>query len=272
MTSFKPTYTPLTALSDTLLQRGFALLQNQDFYAFSNSSVAKWEELKTEWNSLESDQYLKDGGTYRKRKHASVVVCDQEVKQVSYRPHFQPISYNALHGGMQRWFSECSVNFLTSAPLQNLLSALAKTFDRIESVRNHQLLQPIPWFTEIHQFRIDTANGIGRPTPEGAHRDGVHYVAVLLVDRHSVKGGESRVFSADGPHGERFTLEESWTLLILDDLKVLHETTPIQPLDRLHPENTWRDTLVLTFRKDHFLEDVMTKQDNNPSHQDPSQC
>jgi hypothetical protein len=26
---------------------------------------------------------------------------------------------------------------------------------------------------EAHQFRIDTAEGIGRPTPEGAHRDGV---------------------------------------------------------------------------------------------------
>ena len=28
------------------------------------------------------------------------------------------------------------------------------------------------WFVEAHQFRIDTLHGIGRPTPEGAHRDG----------------------------------------------------------------------------------------------------
>ena len=38
------------------------------------------------------------------------------------------------------------------------------------------------WFIEAHQFRIDTADGIGRPTPEGAHRDGVDLVAVFLVD------------------------------------------------------------------------------------------
>ena len=272
MTSFKPPYTPLTALSDTLLQRGFALLHQQDFYAFTHTTGEQWEDLKPEWTTLDSDQYLKDGGTYRKRKHASVIVCDQEVTHVAYRPHFQPLSYNALHGGMQRWFTECSDNFLTSPPLQKLLSALAKTFDLLESSQNNQFLQPTPWFTEIHQFRIDTANGIGRPTPEGAHRDGVHYVAVLLVDRHCVKGGESRVFSAEGPHGERFTLEESWTLLILDDLKVLHETTPIQPLDRLHPERTWRDTLVLTFRKDHFLEDAPTALDTASPHQDSSLC
>ncbi|MFX8160728.1 2OG-Fe dioxygenase family protein, partial [Acinetobacter baumannii] len=30
-----------------------------------------------------------------------------------------------------------------------------------------------PWFIEAHPFRIDTSDGIGRPTPEGAHRDGV---------------------------------------------------------------------------------------------------
>ena len=63
-----------------------------------------------------------------------------------------------------------------------------------------------PWFVEAHPFRIDTTDGIGRPTPEGAHRDGVDLVAVLLVARHGVKGGETRVFDADGPHGLRFTL------------------------------------------------------------------
>ena len=111
-----------------------------------------------------------------------------------------------------------------------------------------------PWFVEVHQFRIDTSHGIGRPTPEGAHRDGVNFVAVLLVERHCVTGGESRVFDANGPQGQRFTLDQPWTLLLLDDTKVLHETTPIQPQDRNHPENTWRDTLVLTYRQDNFLE------------------
>ena len=62
------------------------------------------------------------------------------------------------------------------------------------------------------------------------------------------------MFDANGPQGQRFTLDQPWTLLLLDDTKVLHETTPIQPQDRNHPENTWRDTLVLTYRQDNFLE------------------
>jgi hypothetical protein len=64
-----------------------------------------------------------------------------------------------------------------------------------------QVRGPQPWFIEAHQFRIDTAGGIGRPTPEGAHRDGVDLVAVFLIARDGIKGGETRVFQANGPPG-----------------------------------------------------------------------
>jgi hypothetical protein len=106
-----------------------------------------------------------------------------------------------------------------------------------------------PWHIEAHQFRIDTSNGIGRPTPEGAHRDGVDFVAILLVARENVSGGESRIFEFNGRHGQRFTLSEPWTLLLLDDQRVIHESTPIQPT----AEGGHRDTLVLTFRTGGFL-------------------
>ena len=105
-----------------------------------------------------------------------------------------------------------------------------------------------PWFVEAHQFRIDTNDGIGRPTPEGAHRDGVDFVAVLLVGRSNIKGGETRVFAADGPDGKRFTMLEPWTLLLLDDAAMIHESTPIQATG----ENGHRDTLVLTWRANAF--------------------
>jgi hypothetical protein len=106
------------------------------------------------------------------------------------------------------------------------------------------------WFIEAHSFRIDTSDGLGRPTPEGAHRDGVDFVAVVFVGRRGVRGGETRIFEADGPLGVRFTLEQPWTTLLLDDPRVVHESTPIQPLDPAI--KGWRDTLVLTYRADGF--------------------
>src|SRR5690606_22761066 len=92
--------------------------------------------------------------------------------------------------------------------------------------------------------------GIGRPTPEGAHRDGVDFVAILMVGRENIRGGESRVFEAHGPKGLRFTVMEPWSALLIDDARVIHETTPIQPAQGAPG---WRDALALTDRADGFL-------------------
>jgi hypothetical protein len=45
-------------------------------------------------------------------------------------------------------------------------------------------------------------------------------------------------------------MTEPWTALLLDDERVIHETTPIQPLAA--GERGWRDTLVITLRSHGF--------------------
>ena len=75
---------------------------------------------------------------------------------------------------------------------------------------------------------------------------------MVLVNRRGVKGGESRVFDAHGPNGVRFTLTEPWSVLLLDDARVIHETTPIQP----DGEAGVRDTLVITYRRGGFQDPV----------------
>jgi hypothetical protein len=71
-----------------------------------------------------------------------------------------------------------------------------------------------------------------------------------MVDRTGVKGGETRVFEASGPNGQRFTLSQPWSVLLLDDERVIHESTPIQPIT----EGGHRDTLVVTLREGGFQE------------------
>ena len=115
------------------------------------------------------------------------------------------------------------------------------------------------WYLEAHQFRIDTEGGIGRPTPEGAHRDGVDFVSVVLVGRREVRGGETRVFEAHGNRGVRFTMEQPWSMLLMDDARVIHETTPLQTdgAGGVSPRASAlgvRDTLVLTYRARGFQE------------------
>ncbi len=241
--SFTAPRTTPDGVDSALRSRGYAVLAPGDVAALAGVSLAELDALTPSWDNLQLDHYLKDGGNYRKRRHSCFLVEDGEVQQVPHRVHWQSLDYNALHGGMQRWFEPVDPTVVTKRAWTKLLLGLADVFSAA---------MPVPrWHIEAHQFRIDTSDGLGRPTPEGAHRDGVDFVAVLLVARHGIKGGETRVFQANGPDGQRFTLEQPWSMLLLDDAKVIHESTPIQPLDGFG----FRDTLVLTFRAAGFQGD-----------------
>ncbi len=244
MTPFAPPKTPLADLPSTMRAQGFAVLDAQTVQSWAGVSAAQLAALVPSWNRLAPDQYLKDGGRYRKRRHSSHIVSADGLALAEHRAHWQPLEYNALHGGMRRWFEPVEAQTIEQAGWAALLRAVAGAATGLRGART--------WFVEAHQFRIDTADGIGRPTPEGAHRDGVDLVAVFLVSRHQIRGGETRVFDAKGPMGQRFTLSEPWSVLLLDDERVIHESTPIQP-DADDPAQCWRDTLVLTCRRDEFL-------------------
>ncbi|TSE28353.1 2OG-Fe dioxygenase [Tepidimonas thermarum] len=232
-------------LDATLARQGYAVLGATAVRDWLGLDAAALEALRPAWEDLPADRYLKDGGRYRRRRHGCFIVDGEAVQPVPPRAHYQPLEYNALHGGMRRWFAPLTDALLGQPASTRLLQRTAAVASALKGARR--------WYVEAHPFRIDTTGGIGRPTPEGAHRDGVDLVAVFLVARHGIKGGESRVFEADGPNGQRFTLTEPWSVLLLDDARVIHETTPIQPL--VEGQLGWRDTLVLTYRAGGFLGD-----------------
>jgi hypothetical protein len=236
-------FTDLPHLTEALRTQGYALVRPQDVAALAGCTLDDLGAMAPSWDRLAPDRYLKDGGRYRFRRHSCFIDDGGTLTLAPHRAHWQPVEYNALHGGMHRMFEPVEPGTVAKAAWGRLLRALGETFANVKGKQ--------PWYVEAHQFRIDTAEGIGRPTPEGAHRDGVDFVAVILVDRHNIKGGETRVFEANGPDGKRFTMLEPWTMLVLDDASVIHESTPIQPTG----ENGHRDTLVLTWRAGAFQGD-----------------
>ncbi len=258
-----PPYTGADRALIELRDSGYVVLAPDALTEITGANIAQLEALRPAWDRLPLDEHLLDGGRYRRRRHGSFVVEGDRLTAVAHRAHWQPEEYNALHGGMQRWFEPLEPGFRSEPVWTQLMLGIARLLFRAE---------PTPrWFIEAHPFRIDTAAGIGRPTPEGAHRDGVDFVALILIGRHAIKGGETRVFDADGPKGQRFTLSEPWSMLLLDDRRVIHESTPIQqenaqrspglkstqsqqgdPAQDSVDRAGHRDTLVLTFRSAGF--------------------
>ncbi|HEX4048783.1 MAG TPA: 2OG-Fe dioxygenase family protein, partial [Elusimicrobiota bacterium] len=154
------------------------------------------------------------------------------------QPHYQSRDYNALNGGVARWFEPVSPGVVSGPALASVLALGRALFGALSP--------GAAWKIELHQFRIEAkAGAAGLPTPEGVHRDGVDYALVLLVRRENVASGTTSVHEPSGRALGSFTLSAPLDMAIVDDARVLHGVTPVAPLDPSRP--AFRDVLVATF-------------------------
>lgn len=227
-----------------LLREGHAFLQGPELrpLLLENGRLDDWEAFAASWGDMPLDAYMADGGRYRRRRHAVfAVTSDGGVQRQSHQPHYQSIDYNTLNGGVERWFEPITDASGASASLHTILRFCSSTFGVLAP-------QVARWHVETHQFRIEArADMQGLPTPEGMHRDGVDYVLVLLVKRHNIASGTTTIHSPDGRSLGSFTLTHPFDATLIDDARVFHGVTAVEPLDATQPAH--RDVLVVTFRR-----------------------
>jgi hypothetical protein len=203
-----------------------------------------WASFASSWEDLGVDLYMADGGRYRRRRFAAFSANKAVFTRKPHQPHYQSRDYNPLNGGLQRWFEPVVEAVATHIVTQRILSVCSTVFTAMASDSD----QTGSWHVEMHQFRIEAVAGkAGLPTPEGAHRDGVDWVCVMLVNRYNVASGMTDIYDAKGSSLQRFTLSAPLDTVFVDDTRVRHGVTPITPLD---PElRAFRDVLILTFRR-----------------------
>src|SRR5215471_13241783 len=84
---------------------GYVFLSPDELRPVLDLDVAGLTPLAGWWEELPRDQYLRDGGRYRSRRHSCFIQGSADaLEEVPHRAHWQPTSYNALHGGLERWF------------------------------------------------------------------------------------------------------------------------------------------------------------------------
>ena len=202
-----------------------------------------WSQFASSWENLGMDLYMADGGTYRRRRFAAMRVWAGMIARKPHQPHYQSRDYNPLNGGVERWFKPVTDSATDSTFTRSILGFCQTVFDALGPER----ASPNAWHVEMHQFRIEANSGqVGRPTPEGRHRDGVDWVCVMLVNRQNVLSGVTQIFDVHGAPLGQFTLSDPMDTVFLDDSRVLHGVTPIEPMDSR--DKAIRDVLVLTFR------------------------
>jgi hypothetical protein len=235
----------LERLTDTIREAGFAFVEADAMRGLLEGvgELADWDAFAASWDDLGLDTYMADGGRYRKRRFGvfGARPGDAAISRKPHQPHYQSRDYNTLNGGIERWFSPLLPQIADGPTLTTILHCCRQLFEGVSG--------PLHWHIETHQFRIEAQRGVeGRPTPEGRHRDGVDYVLVLLIGRRNIQSGVTTIHDLHGRTLGSFTLTRPLDAALVDDRRVMHGVTPVEPVEPQQPG--FRDVLVVTFRRD----------------------
>ncbi|MBK3568483.1 MULTISPECIES: 2OG-Fe dioxygenase family protein [unclassified Streptomyces] len=207
----------------------------------SENALADLGAFRESWSRMPLDGYMADGGRYRRRRHATLSAprAGDDYRVEDHQPHYQTLDYNNLNGGIARHYKPFEAEILRGNTMDSLVRLGAGVFGGLAPYSG--------WHIEAHQFRIEV-NGqeVGRPTPEGVHRDGVTFVLMAMIGRNNAIGGESTIFNLEKSPVEKFTLAETLDIALVNDERVFHGVSPVEQLDPETPAS--RDVLVITYR------------------------
>jgi hypothetical protein len=224
-----------------LSNKRFVLGSIDSLLGTSLLNTPDWEKFQDYWNHLEIDEYMNDGGKYRYRRFGRFrwKKSAPEVVLQAYRPYRQPTYFNPLNGDIDRYFSPVTSEMSENPIVQAVLLNLGKYYAELEDVEEWKVNA---YFNRI----IATTEELGKPVPEGMHRDGVKFSCLLMVNRLGFSGGETTLFDLMTKE-PIFTgaLSNAGDALILRDDTVFHDTTAISLNAGF--SKAYRDLLVIEF-------------------------
>ena len=213
-------------------------------FSFSPALHELSDVLRRDWDRLEPDLYMADGGSYRLRRYG-LYQLSASTGRLSHIPgasFYQSSKTNPLNGGEHRHFAPLAAGTVNNPFLRELIR-----FDLAQLTSKQHIEDN--WLVGVHQIRILATPGvIGNPTPEGIHRDDETYTAQHLIDRHNVGGGVNYFYGSGAKPARRphaIWKQESYFDSYYFDRSLWHSVSPITTGNR--EGDGHRDVLLIDF-------------------------
>ncbi len=221
-------------------QRGFAAVAGKQFDL--TGFEAPWSELAEDWEHLQVDAYMADGGKYRLRRFGRFlfVPATRKLTRLPHAKVYQSTYVNHFAGGIHRDFLP-----LREATFDNrLLRKLIEIDFACFRVKDEAMLND-SWEVWIHQIRIETEATVVQPAPEGIHHDGHDFIAMHLIKRDNVAGGLNKLYDNDKQPIDSVFLEAPLDTIFADDHRVMHGVEGVRAASPGIPAR--RDMLIIDF-------------------------
>jgi len=208
-------------------------LLNDGFYVKSKALGPHFSDISSSWHcfcllweSLSTDQYMRDNGKYRKRSYSTMHYDGgNKVALKPYMPLYKSSLYNNFAGDLYRYFDKTNSILYKNQYFKSALSLATHVFN--ECAKQKGIEQP-EWFIEVDQYRVVAdVNTKGKPTPEGIHSDGTSYFLLMLVDRQNIEGGVSQIYDDKETLLHETTLTHPGDMMLLNDLQMRHGVSDI---------------------------------------------
>lgn len=174
-------------------------------------SVSLSPALRNSFRNLPPDPYC--DGRFRRFSQYVMSWENSEWNAVClpHRPHIQPRAYNRYRGGILRTFEP-----LDEPAVETVMFTVVRELDLPVKTR---------WQVDVHQWRtVCEAHGTTVSVPEGLHRDGHMFGAIVVAGRSGISGGCTTLLHDDGQVAFEGILGEGRGIAF-DDQRLLHYTS-----------------------------------------------
>ncbi|WP_444944249.1 2OG-Fe dioxygenase family protein [Microbulbifer sp. ZKSA006] len=225
----------------SLKHNHFTMIEGGYMRSMLGCSIEEEHKFAEQWDELTVDKYMGDGGKYRFRRYGQFVKAAKSsfLQLLPHEPYVQSKEINYLNGGIERIFDPLTEFFVQSPVLERTLLLLADLYDKTLGCKND-------WNIRLHPYRVRTTpNQLGLPAPEGLHRDGVTFIASMMLQRINAIGGVTTLTDNKRKRLASIELKNRFDIVLANDAETLHDVSSVMPAST--SGSGYRDVLVIAF-------------------------